>query len=170
MAKYSLFSIAPDRATADRLLHELKEADLPHLGISVLFLDRHPATANGPPSSSEIRGVVAWLEGVRTVTIPGVGSAIVAGPVAAYLGPDMVGGLARGLTDFGIPDQEAERYAGRIHQGEYFIGVRTETSDVTSRARDLFSSSGAEDTFTMMEVTARSTPDHSRPALRTSTA
>ena len=179
MAKRSVFCIAPNRATADRLLHDLKVAEFASSAISVLFLDRKPAaaasgTAPRPAaaaSSTEIRGVVAWLEGIRTVSIPGVGPLIAAGPVAVGFGPATTGGIAGGLTDFDIPDTEAARYEDRILQGEILIGVHSENPEACARARDLFGAGGAEKMFTMMEVTTpRSSLYHSRATTRATVA
>jgi len=165
MSKRSVFGIAPSRGRADRLLHDLKEADFANTDISVLFLDpsgsdqRNPANVasasagvSSARSSGAIRGVVAWIHGVRSLDIPGVEPLIAAGLVAAALSGATVGGVAGGLIDFGLPASEAGRYETRIKDGQFLISVHSENPEKSDQARAIFTSSGAEDICTIIEV------------------
>lgn len=173
MAKRSVFTIAPNRATADRIVHELKVAGYANTEISVLFLVRPHARVAGAsttperseavapaPSSTEIRGVIAWIDGARSVVIPGVEPLIAAGPIAIGLTAKTVGGIAGGLGDFGVPDTEAARYEHRINEGAILVGVHSENPEAGARARDLFGEAGGEAMFTMMQVTTPRTVLH----------
>jgi hypothetical protein len=175
----STFCSASARATADRILHELKVGGYSADGISVVFLDRAAQTAGADAtavagtgsSSTEIRGVIAWIASVRTAVIRGAAPLIVGGPVAAAFKSSTTGGIAGGLMDFGMPDAEAHRYEARIQQGQILIGVHHDNPEACARARDIFATVGAEDVFTMMQVfTPRSTLLHTRAPARAQVA
>jgi hypothetical protein len=175
MPKRSVFCIAASRGRADRIVHELKEADFSSTDISVIFLDRSPgsqsrtnnaapasATAAATQSGGEIRGVLGWIAGIRSLVIPGIGPLIAAGPVAAILSSKTLGGIAGGLADFDVPQVEAVRYEGRIKDGSILIAVHSENPEKSDQARGIFAGNGAENVCTLIEV---STPKiHSRNA------
>jgi hypothetical protein len=150
----------------------LKEAEFAGTELSVLLLDSG-ATNQSPSegkahapliaavavqSSAEIRGVLGWISGIRTIVIPGVGPLIAAGPVAAALGSATIGGIAGGLADFDVPEAEAIRYEGRIKDGCILISVHSENPEKSDRARAIFTENGAENICTLIEV---STPKFS---------
>ena len=165
MSKRSVFCIAPSRGRADRIVHELKEAEFSNTVISVLFLDRSagderagsnkPSASAGAPASrstGEIRGVFSWIDGIRSLTIPGVGPLIAAGPVAAALSSTTVGGVAGGLVDFDVPQVEAARYEARIKDGQILIAVHSENPEMSDHAREIFTANEAEAICTMIDV------------------
>jgi hypothetical protein len=160
MSKRSVFCIASSRGRADRIVHDLKEAAFAGTDISVLFLDgsvaatKRPAAAAVPAaqSSSEIRGVLGWIAGIRSIVIPGVDPLIAAGPVAAAMGSATVGGIAGGLIDFDVPHVEASRYESRIKDGQILIAVHSENPEMSDRAREIFTANEAEAICTMIDV------------------
>lgn len=165
MSRRSAFCIAASRGRADRILHDLKEAGFSNTDISVLFLDGDAVTGPASPakplsgrakpaavSAGEIRGVMGWISGIRRLSIPGVGPVIAAGPVAAVLGNETLGGIAGGLTDFDIPQVEALRYEGRISEGCILISVHSENPEQSDEAREIFTENSAENICTLIEV------------------
>jgi len=167
MPKRSVICISASRGRADRIVHDLKEAGFSGSDLSVLFLDRSttdrrpgnkgipasPISAVAPPST-EIRGVLGWIPGIRLLLIPGVAPLIAAGPIAAALSSATVGGIAGGLIDFNVPQVEAARYEGRINDGDMLIAVHSENPESSDQARAIFTANEAENIFTMIEVLA----------------
>jgi hypothetical protein len=165
MSKRSVFCIAESRGRADRIVHDLKEANFSSTDLSVLFLDGTasdgPASAAKPltaknvltaRSAGEIRGVLGWIAGIRSLVIPGVGPLIGAGPVAAALSSVTLGGIAGGLLDFDVPQVEASRYEGRIKDGCILISVHSENPEKSDQARGIFTENEAENICTLIEV------------------
>src|SRR3989449_11736376 len=106
------------------------------------------ATA-GAGSGAVLGGILGWLVGIGSLAIPGVGPFIAAGPiVAALAGAGVgaaVGGLSGALIGMGIPEYEANRYEGKIKEGNILISVHSENSDEVKRAKEIFERSGAHD-------------------------
>jgi hypothetical protein len=161
MSKRSVFCIAASRGRADCIIHDLKTAAFSNRDLSVLFLDGR--AGNGPAgtpklpvqtaeSAGEIRGVLSWIEGIRSLSIPGVGPLIAAGPIAAALGSATVGGLAGGLMDFDVPEVEARRFEARIKDGQILLAVHSENPEMSDQARGIFTANEAEAICTMIDV------------------
>lgn len=176
----SAFCSAPARAAADRILHELKVGGYSPEGISIVFLDHHAdlpppedkgdatAASDAASSSSDIRGVVAWIAGIRPVVIPDTAPLIVGGPIAASFRTSKSGGIVAALTEFGLPDAEALRYERRIKAGQILIGLHNDNPEACACAREIYTAVGAEDIFTMMQVvTPKKALLHSRGPTRT---
>ena len=74
---------------------------------------------------------------------------IAAGPILAALSGAAVGaavgGITGGLIGLGIPEIEAKRYEGKVREGNILISVHTENSEEISRAKDIFTTAGAQD-------------------------
>ena len=160
----ALLGIGPARGPADRILHELKLSGYSNAAISVVFVDGPPKPAaetamqdsDSARSATEIRGVVAWLAGARSVVIPGVTPLIVAGPLAAGFHRTSAGGIAGILIAFGVPEPDAMRYEQRILSGQVLIGVHLEQLDGVTAARDVMSRAGAL-AITSLEAPTQST-------------
>jgi hypothetical protein len=162
MAK-AVFCIATSEAQAESIVNQLKDAGFSYNDVSVLFPDRagtkHFAheqhtkapegAAAGVSTGGAIGGVMGWLAGIGALAIPGLGPFIAAGPIMAALSGAAVGAAVGGITGalvgMGIPEYEAKRYEGKIASGNILISVHAETSDEAKRAKDIFSSAGAED-------------------------
>jgi hypothetical protein len=89
------------------------------------------------------------LAGIGALAIPGLGPFIAAGPIIAALSGGAigagVGGLTGALVGLGIPEYEAKRYEGKVKEGGILISVHSESSDETSRAKNIFKEEGAHD-------------------------
>ena len=172
MSKKSVFCIATSRDQADRIVEQLKSANFSNNDISVLFPDTsttrdfaHEKNTKAPEGAAAgagtggvIGGALGWVAGIGALAIPGVGPFIAAGPImaalsGAALGATM-GGIAGGLIGLGIPELEAKRYEGKVKQGNILISVHTENSDEITRAKQIFTTAGAEDICTTGDASA----------------
>ena len=185
----SVFCIAPSESVASSIVSSLKSAGFSDNDISVLFPDKtttrdfaHEAHTKAPEGAAVgagtggvVGGAIGLLAGVGLLAIPGLGPFIAAGPIMAALSGMGIGaaagGIAGALIGMGIPELEAKRYEGKVKDGNILISATAETSDETSRAKEIFRSAGASDISTSSEksapsVTVRSTgtPQSSGPA------
>ena len=83
--------------------------------------------ATGAGVGAAIGGVGGLLVGLGLLTIPGVGPALAAGPLASTLVGAGVGGVAGGLlgalVGAGVPEDEANRYAEGVRRGGTLVMV-----------------------------------------------
>ena len=170
MSKKSVFCITTSRQQAERIIDHLKVADFSNNDISVLFPDKDTThdfahekhtkapegAVTGAGTGGIIGGALGWVAGIGALAIPGVGPFIAAGPIIAALSGAAVGatagGIAGGLIGLGIPELEAKRYEGKIHQGNILISVHTENSAEITTAKDIFAKAGALDICTTGEA------------------
>ena len=93
--------------------------------------------------------MLGWLIGIGSLAIPGVGLLIAAGPIMAALGGvaagGAIGGVARALVGFGIPEYEAKQYEGKLKRGNILISVHTEDRKEREAAKQIFERSDASD-------------------------
>jgi hypothetical protein len=181
MSKQSVFCIANNRAKAEQIVENLKNAKFSNNDISVLFPDKdttrdfaHEKNTKAPEGAiagagagGVIGGALGWVAGIGALAIPGAGPFIAAGPIIAALSGAAlgatVGGIAGGLIGLGIPEIEAKRYEGKVKQGNILISVHTEDSKEITRAKDIFTKAGAIDICATGEA---STPKETRAAER----
>ena len=163
MSKKSVFCIATSRNQADQIVDQLKTGNFSNNDISVLFPDKDTTrdfahekhtkapegVATGASTGGVIGGALGWIAGIGALAIPGVGPFIAAGPIIAALSGAAIGatagGIAGGLIGLGIPEIEAKRYEGKIKEGNTLISVHTENSEEIARAKEIFTSAGAQD-------------------------
>ncbi|HVO94841.1 MAG TPA: hypothetical protein VMT22_18460 [Terriglobales bacterium] len=105
--------------------------------------------AAGAGTGGVVGGVLGWLAGIGSATIPGAGPFIAAGPIMATLAGAgvgaAVGGISGALVGLGIPEYEAKRYEGKIQGGNILISVHTEDGDERDRVEQLVKNAGAHD-------------------------
>jgi hypothetical protein len=113
------------------------------------------ATAGGG-TGAVIGGAIGWLAGIGALAIPGLGPFIAAGPIMAALAGGAVGGAVGGfagaLIGMGIPEYEAKRYEGRVHNGGILLSVHSDDSVWTKLAEDVLHRTGAEDVASTAET------------------
>jgi hypothetical protein len=178
MSKKSVFCIATSRQQANEIVEHLKNANFSNNDISALFADKgtshdfaHEKNTKAPEGAvtgavtgGAVVGALGWIAGIGALAIPGVGPFIAAGPIIAALSGvaigAAIGGIAGGLIGLGIPEIEAKRYEGKIKEGNILISVHTENSAEISRAKEIFTTAGAQDICTTGEAT---TPKASQP-------
>jgi hypothetical protein len=181
MSKTSVLCIATSREQANRIVDQLKTANFSNNDISVLFPDKdttrdfaHEKNTKAPEGAvagastgGVVGGALGWVAGIGALAIPGVGPFIAAGPIIAALSGAAlgaaVGGIAGGLIGLGIPEIEAKRYEGKVKAGNPLLSVHTENSEEITRAKDIFTKTGAQDICTTGES---STPRENRAAKR----
>jgi hypothetical protein len=172
MSKSSVICIAKTEAQAISIVDQLKDANFSNNDISVLLPDKHgtkdfaheqhtkapEGATTGGVTGGVVGGALGWLVGIGALAIPGVGPFIAAGPIMAALGGaavgGAVGGIAGALVGLGIPEYEAKRYEGKVHDGNVLISVHTGNSDEIKLAKEIFKRAGAED----ISSTGESTP------------
>lgn len=170
---YVAYGIYPDRASFDSALEALRAANFRSSDISAILPDRDRTTrdlaheintkapegvATGAGTGAAVGGILGWLIGVGALAIPGVGPLVAAGPIVAALAgagaAGATGGLVGGLIGAGIPEIEAKRYAGRIHEGGYLISVHCDDRDWARRAEEILEATGGRDVVKASEATA----------------
>ena len=169
MSKKSVFCIATSRHQAETIVDQLKAASFSNSDISALFSDKDTShdfahekntkapegAVTGAGTGGVLGGALGWIAGIGALAIPGVGPFIAAGPIMAALGGAAigatVGGIAGALIGMGIPELEARRYEGKLHEGNILISVHAENSDQITRAKDIFTNAGAQDICTTGE-------------------
>jgi hypothetical protein len=168
----AVFGIYPHRASFEYAHHALEEAGFRDTDISVL-LQENPGTkdlatekttkapegaATGAGSGAILGGALAWLAATGVLGVPGLGSFVIAGPVVATLAGigigGTLGGLAGALLGLGIPEYEAKRYQGRIENGGILLSVHCDNPQWVNKAKQLLSSTGAEDISSTSESAA----------------
>lgn len=157
----SVFGIFQSREEVETAVNELKAAGFSNSDISVLFAFPasdivHENSTKGPEgaaagavSGAAIGGVLGWLAGIGTLTIPGVGPLIAAGPIMAALAGlgvgGAIGGISGALIGLGVPEYEAKRYQTSVEQGGILISIHAETTGQIDVAKRILDRTGAQD-------------------------
>ena len=113
----------------------------------------------GGASGAVLGGIAGWLVGIGALAIPGVGPFVAAGPILAALSGAAIGAAAGGivgaLVGYGIPEYEANLYAGKLKEGHILIGVHAVNSDEAAAAKKALESVKATDLKVTSEVFAK---------------
>src|SRR5262245_39135465 len=170
---YAAYGIANSDAQAVRIGNRLRAAGFTPSDISVLTPDRgardlgHQDSTKAPEGAvagagtgAILGGALGWLAGIGALAIPGVGPLIAAGPILGALSGATVGGTvgaaAGGLVGLGIPEYEAQQYAGKLKEGNILLAVHVEDSDEAATARKIFTEEKAESISTGSEASVPS--------------
>lgn len=89
---------------------------------------------DGTLTGGTIGGIGGLLLGAGALAIPGLGPIVAAGPIAAALSGAVMGGVAGGLIDWGIPAEVSQRYENRVKEGGILAVIRTSPSNVDKAA------------------------------------
>lgn len=159
----SVFGIYNSRMEAERAVDRILAAGFASDDVSVLLPDVQSTkelahekntkapegTTTGATTGGVIGGALGLLAGIGSLSIPGLGPFIAAGPIMATLAGigagGAVGGLIGALIGMGIPEYEAKRYEGRVKEGGVLLSVHCGNSDDVSRAKNLLEETGAKD-------------------------
>lgn len=146
-----VYCMCKDEHRANAILTALREEDFSS-EISVVIGD-HAESRDMSLKEDAVRGakigsVVGALVGL---TLPGIGQALVIGPLlAAFTGAaagGAVGGLAGGsgfLGPVGLPPEIEERLKHGLSKGEILISVHTSDPVMRRKALDIFRTENAE--------------------------
>ncbi len=159
---------AKSEAQAGDIVSALKAEGFPLDSVSVLLPSRtgttqiaHEAHTKAPEGASIgagtgglAGGIFGLLVGLGTLTIPGLGPFVAAGPILSTLSGIAAGGTLGGVTGWlvglGLPEVEARLYQRRLQEGGILVAVDCGENDtLVSRARDLFDAHNAEDVSVM---------------------
>lgn len=103
----------------------------------------------GAGAGGVLGGILAWLVGVGSLAIPGVGPLLAAGPLMAVLGGTAlgaaVGGCAGIFAGLGLPEYEAKIYEHKLKEGWTLVSVNTREEDLEKREhiKEIFTNAGA---------------------------
>ena len=114
----------------------------------------HDLSAEGATAGAVSGAGVGALVGLAmvgsTVLLPGIGTFLIGGPIAAALTGAGIGaasgGLIGGLIGAGIPEHEAEHYSTGIERGGIFVSANVPDGRV-AEARRIFDEEGSERTY-----------------------
>ena len=155
---------------AIRIANRLKAAGFTSSDLSILTPDRGgvrdlghqnstkapEGAATGAGTGALLGGALGWMAGIGALAIPGVGPLIAAGPILAALSGLAVGGTLGGLTGaiagMGIPEYEAQQFAGKLREGNILMCVHTKDSNDAAKARQVFTEEKAESISTGSEA------------------
>ncbi|PZN08811.1 MAG: hypothetical protein DIU69_09500 [Bacillota bacterium] len=149
------------RQDAEQAVDALRERGVKEDDISLVSRDDRQRSRKGSQDGSMSNGSVgdgaAWGAGIGAgagllasagaLAIPGIGPLLAAGPLAATLSGAAAGGLAGGLMDWGIPEQEARDFEAKVQQGKTLCAVRCDDRQVDAVA-EILRQHGARDVKT----------------------
>lgn len=162
--------IFPDRLKTASALQMLSDSgfSMSHVSVIARDPDRQTAIAGievkseitsqansgskvGAVTGGVLGGVTGLLVGLGTLTIPGIGPALLAGEAATVLSTVVgstagfaAGGLVGALIGMGIPEHRAKHYRDRIAQGDYLVMLK-DTEPEIARAEKALKESGIQD-------------------------
>lgn len=116
--------IAKDIATSEVTTHNVKQ-------------ETDDGVTTGAVTGAVMGGLAGLLVSISTVVLPGVGTLLVAGPLAALWGVTgaatgaLAGGMLGALVDAGIPEEQAHIYEEAIARGEVLVIVSSEIDSGT---------------------------------------
>jgi hypothetical protein len=103
----------------------------------------------GAGAGAALGGLAGVLLSVAPLAIPGIGPIIAAGPIAAALTGAgigaVAGGLIGGLTNLGVPEEEAHYYAEGVRRGGILVTVAAESDAQADKAATIMRQHGAAD-------------------------
>jgi len=158
MSLKSIYCIVSTRGRVDSMLVDLRDEGFSTAEISILFLDPDTSLQAPDPapvahdSTGAIRGVIASIDGIQRLVIPGLGPVIVSGVFAGWASTTGSAAVSGMLIGFGVPGAEATRYAARIMAGGFFVAIQTPHSGAGDRAREIFMAGKADDICTKLDV------------------
>ena len=159
----AVFGLFSSRAQAERGVDGLIAAGFRSDDISVLAPDQKTThelatekntkapegATTGATTGGAIGGTLGLLAGIGALAIPGLGPFIAAGPIMGALAGmgagAATGGLIGALVGMGIPEYEAKRYEGQVKDGGVLLSVHCDSSDWTSKAKDVLTNAGGRD-------------------------
>jgi uncharacterized protein (TIGR02271 family) len=103
----------------------------------------------GAGTGAAVGGIAGLALSLAPLAIPGIGPILAAGPIAAALTGAgigaVAGGLIGGLTNLGVPEDEAHYYAEGVRRGGILVTVAAETEAQADEAAEVMRRHGAVD-------------------------
>jgi uncharacterized membrane protein len=159
----SVVGVFDHEADAERALEQLKELGIGGADVSLMMRDQageepqgdtggSPVTsgaASGAAIGGLLGGLAGWMIAIGAIGIPGIGTIVGAGALAAMLTGAAVGAAAGGLVGallgLGIPEEEAKAYEAHVRAGRMLVTIHPSSSMDAARAQQLLQSNGAYD-------------------------
>ncbi len=98
----------------------------------------------GITTGGVLGGLAGLAAGAGALVVPGIGPLIAMGPIAGLLSGAATGGIAGGLIDWGIPEEEGRHYEEDVKEGKILISVQGSESRL-NEAGDVLRQHGAHD-------------------------
>ena len=103
-------------------------------------------TIAGASAGAVLGGTLSLLASIGTLTIPGLGPFIAAGPLlAAFVGIGVggtAGAVAGALVSYGIPETEAQRYEIHLKEGRVMVSVHVGDFEQATKAKNILEATG----------------------------
>ena len=142
MKKDSIFCLTNSVRQAETIVENLKAQGFSHDDISVLFADKSEDELVHRRSGGILGDALDWLARVGSLTIPGAGTVVAAGPIMFGLSSVALGttrgGLFGSLLAEGIPRYEAKRYEEKINSGKVLISLQVDDDRQQEIVKDIF--------------------------------
>jgi uncharacterized membrane protein len=106
--------------------------------------------AGGTTTGGVLGGLAGLAMGAGALAIPGFGPIIAAGPIAGLLSGAATGGVAGGLIDWGVPEEQGKHYEDEVKEGKILAAVRTHEQKIDNAA-EIFRQNGAHDVNTQQK-------------------
>ena len=169
---HAAFCIASTVSQASQIVTDLRRAGFDDDAISVLYSDKgttrdfaHTSATKAPEGVAAGAGAggvfgaaLGWLAGIGSLSFPGAGPLIAAGPILSALSGiglgAAVGGTAGGLIGYGFPEFEAKRFEGKVVGGGILVSVHVAGRVDRRRACEVFARHGGEDIAVAEEARA----------------
>jgi len=146
-----VYCMTPDEHRANSILTALRQQNFSS-EISVLIGNnaesRDMSVKEDVARGAKIGSIVGAL---LALTIPGIGEALVIGPLLAALGGAAAGGAVGGLAGgsgvlgrLGLPDEVASQLKDGVAEGQILISIHTDDALRRSKALKIFHQEGAE--------------------------
>jgi hypothetical protein len=132
--------VYPSREAVEEALREFDLAGFPQADMSIVLSDG-TATQAAEPSGS-----LGWFTVFTDLALPGLGTLLVAGPLAGILTDRVASGATGALSGTGIPEREAKLYAEQLKHGGVLVSIHADSVSEANRARALLIQTGATDT------------------------
>jgi uncharacterized membrane protein len=151
----TVIGVFSSEGNAEKAVHTLRQSGFSDNEISVVGPDRGKGQHHGGASLTNqhlgdgatwgagIGGAAGLLASAGALAIPGFGPILAMGPLAATLTGVAGGGLAGGLVDFGIPEQQSREYERKVKEGKFLAVLKT--SGDADRAAQCLRDEGASD-------------------------
>jgi hypothetical protein len=159
MPQRLIICAAESRSQANRILGHLLNGGFTQDAVSISFVDINgPANAGARKRSAAsslaakagvgalLGGAFVWLSGMGNLSVPGLGSLIIAGsPLVAAMGRLRRGGMTRVLGNLGLPKCEAAFYEAKVRQGNILISVSVSDGVEATAAKHIIRAIGLQD-------------------------
>jgi len=153
-----VFGVADTEFQAEAIVNELKVADFSDENISALLIDKTSAPHSGTTLPGVGASALGWLPGIKSISIPGAGPFIAAGPALMALSASAVGGsngaIAEALCGMGLNEVDAIRLEKRARQGAILVAVHADTDAQAEHARAIFEQARASEIVSSVESEA----------------